>query len=224
MTALFVIGTLRHEISEIEENIESILDVFSPIAIVIFSDSQFFPESKFEMVRVPKSCTTTTTINGYSVISALYFSHIQKYCETMPAEISNIVIIRNDMKMKFSGAVGLLDVEKTWVLPRVWWNLNPASFANSNFFIISRTKFVSIDFSEERINKISPNLWDTEALFVDLFTPDSIISMEDVEFYKLDGTTKFTWDGSRLFDTSFPVESSFLHCRAMNAQSTKFTH
>lgn len=213
-TILVMLGSYRNSSRQIIQNICRAQDNFSPQLTILVTDSEKRADLPFDQYKLELKCATDEcTRNKHSIISALYFEHIQSILRQIMRDMGFcpeiIVLMRNDMTLilrdKFE-----LPPNGVAVLPRPWWNTDPKALTNTNMYILTVTNFLSLQMDRASITKIAPKCWDTEALFVLLFRPNTLIPLDSIDFYQLDGKTKFTWDEYGLYNASFPLSSSFL--------------
>ena len=104
-----------------------------------------------------------------------------------------------------------MPTEGVTVLPRPWWNLDPANLSNTNLYILPLATLTALNFGRDHIESLARVCRDTEALFVMLLKPDRLIPLETIRRYQLDGVTKFVFeDDLGLSGATFPLASSFL--------------
>ena len=213
-TILVMLGSYRNSSRQIIQNIDRAHDNFSPHLTILVTDSEERADIPFNQHKIELKCAANEcTRNKHSIISALYFEHIQSILRQIMTETDfcpeNIVLMRNDMTLILRDKFRL-PPNGVAVLPRPWWNKDPKALTNTNMYILTVTNFLSLQMDRDHITKLAPQCWDTEALFVHLFRPNTLIPLDSIDFYQLDGKTKFTWDEFGLYNASFPLASSFL--------------
>lgn len=208
-TSLLVItGSFRNELAQLIKNIECAQRNFLPTKTIIVSDSPHNLKLPFEQFNISFDASGSTQ-NGYSIVSALYFYHIQFILKQLPS-FNSIIIMRNDITLRLNQHFSFPH-SGVWVLPRPWWNLDKNALTNTHLYILSYLTFMQIDFCPQRICELAKTSWDTEHLFSLLLKPTTLIPLVAIDFYQLDGNTKFIFDSNGLRDTTFPLSWSFLH-------------
>ncbi len=115
--------------------------------------------------------------------------YVKDYIEKNNLEFDYIIKTRNELELVINNTEKYLN-EFTYVPPAYWRTDYVYDLLNDHFFIMPYKKFMSLDLSNNTIEKITNNYGDCEDINKHVMKPDFCMDNQDIKLYNSMGTCK----------------------------------